>query len=40
MFTITVPKISEFQEKNNPHIVKIKGGINQHPDWEEDFNDE
>ena len=41
MFTITVSKISETEERFEPRIVKAKGHIQQYPDFdEEDWDDE
>ena len=36
MFTITVSKISETQEKTETCIIKSKGNIQQYPNWDEE----
>lgn len=36
MFTITVSKISEIQEKTETCIIKSKGNIQQYPNWDEE----
>ena len=40
MFAITVSKISEVQGDFKPRIIKVKGSIQQYPDWDEDEFDE
>lgn len=39
MFTITVQKIEEAQEKAVLKVIKEKGSIEQYPDWDEDEYD-